>query len=79
MGNLQMVFDSSVKREILELFDKEVNEYGMVVEKGRPDEVVRGIDGVELSLREFGGVINGSELFLNSNVASLMKLAKKRR
>lgn len=78
MGNLQMVFDSSVKREILELFDKGVNEYGMIIEKDRPDEVVRSIDGIELSLREFGGVINGSELFVNSNIASMMKLVKGR-
>ena len=77
MANFSMVFDDSVKEEVLELFGKKVKD-GMVVEGDNPDEVVRGIDGLELSLREFGGVIHGSELFINSNIASLMKLAKKR-
>ncbi len=74
---VELVFDKAVKKEILELLDKKVNDDNLIVEKGHPEQKVLTFDGEELSLEEFGGIQKGSEVFIKDNLISLMKLSKR--
>jgi len=72
----KIFFDNSAKAFILELLDKEVNEEGAVVEKGNPEQKVITSDGNELFFEDFGGIKNGSEIFIEDNTVSLFRLSK---
>ncbi|MBI4981238.1 hypothetical protein HZC30_06835 [Candidatus Woesearchaeota archaeon] len=66
-----------MKREILDVLDKTVNEDNVIIEKGNPNQKVLTFDGEELTLEEFGGIQKGSEVFIKNDLISLMRLSKK--
>jgi len=70
-------FEKSLSKEILEIFDKEVNEEGLIVEKSDPSQKVLSPEGDEISSEEFAGITKGSEVFIKSDLASLMNFSKK--
>ncbi len=72
-----ITFDGSMKREILDIFDKTVNVDNVIIEKGNPHQKVLTFDGEELTLEEFGGIQKGSEVFIKNDLISLMRLSKK--
>ena len=74
--NILLTFDSSLKREVLGFFDKEVNDDGLIVERLNPEQLVLSSDGQEVKLEEFGGVKKGSEVFIKNDLVSLMRLSK---
>lgn len=76
MGTKQ-VFSKEVKKEILELLDKDVDEKGIIIEKDKPEQKVLTIEGEEISFEKFGGVRKGSEVFIKDNLVSLIKLSKR--
>jgi len=73
----RITFDQKARKDVLELLDKAVNEEGLIVEKSNPSQKVLTFDGEEISLKEFGGVQKGSEVFIKDNVVSLIKLSKR--
>jgi hypothetical protein len=77
MKEYSLTFSKSVKKEILEAFNKTVDKEGMIVEKDNLQQKVLSSDGQELSLNEFGGIKKGSEVYINNNIVSLIKLTKK--
>ena len=74
---MKITFDKAIKKDILLLLDKVVNEDDSVVEKDNPNQKVLAFDGQELTLEEFGGVQKGSEVFIKQDLVSLMRLSKK--
>ena len=73
---IRLTFDESAKREILGFFNKDVNDDDLIVEKDNPQQKVLSIEGDEVSLKEFGGIKKGSELFIKNDLLSLMRLSK---
>ncbi|MCL4326601.1 MAG: hypothetical protein M1481_07310 [Candidatus Thermoplasmatota archaeon] len=71
-----MSFDESAREYILTLFNKKIVD-GKVFEKDS-DEVVMSFEGNQLSVDEFGGVKKGSEIFIEDNIVSLIKLKSKK-
>jgi hypothetical protein len=69
-----ITFDSSAKNFILQAFNKAVNDEGLIVEKNNPAQKVLSPDGQEISVKEFAGVKRGSEIFIKSDLLSLLKL-----
>ena len=78
MERCDITFDKSVRKEILALLNKTVNEDNLIVEKDKPEQKVLTFDGQEISIEEFGGVQKGSEVFIKDDLVSLMRLSKKR-
>lgn len=78
MGRLDglITFEEGAKRDVLDLFGKEVDNEGMLVEKGKSQRVLTK-EGEEISLDEWGGVVKGSEAFVKSDIISLLGVAKK--
>lgn len=71
-----LTFDRSMKKEVLGFFNKQVNKEGIIVEKSNPLQAVMSTDGQEVKVDEFGGIKKGSEVFIKSDLISLMRLSK---
>jgi hypothetical protein len=69
----RVTFDPSAADFVLDLFDKVVANDGYIVEKSRPDQRVLTPSGEEISHEEFAGVRRGSDLFIKSDIASLIE------
>lgn len=68
-----ITFDKSAKEFILDSFDKKINNEGYVIEKKTGNKVIAN-DGQDLLIGQFGGVKKGSEVFIKSDIISVMKL-----
>ncbi len=71
-----ITFDDSAKKDVLDLLDKMVNKEGLIVEKSNPTQKVLTFEGRELHIDNFGGIKKGSEVFIEKNLVSLIKLSK---
>jgi hypothetical protein len=76
MENCVLTFDESMKKEILSIFGKTVDNDGLIVEKDNPSQKVLSEDGQEVNIKEFGGIKKGSEIFIKNDLISLMRLSK---
>ena len=74
MVDYRITFGSSLKKEVLNAFGKDINRDNVIVEKDNPEQIVPAFDGGELTLDDFGGIKKGSELFIRRNFVSLMEL-----
>ncbi|MCX9025429.1 MAG: hypothetical protein OIN85_04960 [Candidatus Methanoperedens sp.] len=72
-----ITFEESAKEEILAIFDKTMDEENFIVEKGDITQKVITPDGEEVTLEEFAGVRKGSEIFIKSNLPSIIDVIDK--
>ncbi|MBS3141654.1 hypothetical protein J4405_05945 [Candidatus Woesearchaeota archaeon] len=72
-----LTFSSSLKKEVLGFFEKEVNQEGIIVERANPSQHVLSVDGQEVKIEEFGGIKKGSEVFIKNDLISLLRLSKR--
>lgn len=75
MGNSQIRFDTNAKQEILELLNKSLDDEGYIVEKDNPAQKVLSSEGEPLKLEDFAGVRRGSEIFIKSDLPSLIDVS----
>ena len=71
-----ITFDESAKKFILSAFNKTKGEDGYIVESNDPTQKVLTPDGSEIKLCQFAGIKKGSEVFIKSDIISLVKLAE---
>jgi hypothetical protein len=69
-----ITFEKEAKLEILAAFNKTVDANGYIVEKENPLQKVLTIDGEELKLEDFAGIRKGSEIFIKSDLVSIINL-----
>lgn len=69
-----ITFDKSAKPFILKAFNKKVNKDGIIVEASNPSQKVLAPDGQEVSIEQFAGIKKGSEVYIKSDLISLLKL-----
>ncbi len=74
-----VIFDKSLSREVLSIFDKTTDDEDFIVEAANPSQKVLTSEGEEILLEEFAGVTKGSELFIKSDITSLIELSKRKR
>ena len=72
---IKVVFDGSVKKQILGIFDKEVDSQGYIREKSTSEEHIVTQSGEEIKLERFAGIRKGSEVFLKSDLPTHIELA----
>lgn len=72
-----ITFDTSLKNEILSCFGKTIDQEGYIVEADNPSERVITPDGEYITLDEFAGIRKGSEIFIKSDLPSLIELMDK--
>ena len=71
-------FDKSLERDMLSAFNKGVDTDGFIVEQDTGQKVVTP-EGDNVHIDEFAGIAPGSEVFIKSDLVSLMKFSKKYR
>lgn len=69
-----ILFDAPIRKFILDTFGKSVNSDGLVVEKNKPKQLVLTPNGEEIDVNQFGGIKKGSEIFIKSDLISLINL-----
>lgn len=67
-----ITFDTSAKDFILSALDKTVNEDGYIVD-AESGKRVPSLDGSYITKDEFAGVIKGSEIYVKSDIVSLIE------
>ncbi len=72
-----LTFDVQAKADLLDLFGKGIDSEGFIVEKGHPEQRVLTPNGEELHIKEWAGVMRGSESFIKGDANTLVELAKK--
>jgi len=72
-----ITFDESSKEDILSFFDKTIDNNQYIVEKGDISKRVITPDGEDITLHEFAGLRKGSEIFIKSDLPSLIYLLDK--
>jgi len=75
MNKKIITYDESLKNEILSIFNKGVDGENFIVEKDTNLRVLTP-EGEEVKLGEFAGISKGSEVFIKSDIRSLIKHAK---
>ncbi len=73
-SNVRLVFDASARDFVLEAFGKSVDSEGYIVEKDNPSQRVVTIDGQEIKKDMFAGVRKGSEIYIKSDIVSLIEM-----
>lgn len=69
-----ITFDKKSTDFILDAFDKAVDQEGYIVEKSGEQRRVLSPDGEEVKKNSFAGIRKGSEIFIKSDLISLIKL-----
>ena len=75
--NSIIIFNVSVKKDILSFFGKTIDENGFLVEKEDIQQKVITQDGEEIKFDNFAGIRKGSEIFIKSDLPSLIDLTDK--
>ena len=74
MVDLKITFSDDVsKRFILEAFDKGVDEQSYIIENSTGERVLAR-NGEEITFEEFAAIRKGSEVFVKSDLPSLIQL-----
>ena len=71
---IDLTFDESARDFVLEAFDKKVDKTGYIVEKSNPAQRVPTPDGQDISIEKFAGIRKGSEIYIRSDIVSLIEL-----
>ena len=69
-----ITFDSASKKEILSFFGKTLDDEGYIIESDNPSQRVITPDHEEIKLNEFAGIRKGSEIYIKSDLPSLIML-----
>lgn len=69
-----LTFEDPATDFILDLFDKTVNDDGLIANKSDPEDVVYTPAGITIQRNEFAGIRKGSEIFIRSDIDSVLEL-----
>lgn len=72
-----ITFDDELTPDVLSAFGKSIDKEGLIVETASGIRVPAK-DGGEIGIAEFGGIIKGSEVYLKSDIASLINYVESR-
>lgn len=67
-----IVFDKGAKETILKSLNKSVDEDGYIIDNSNGKKVP-SLDGTYITASEFAGVVKGSELYVKSDIVSLIE------
>jgi len=74
MSNIKLTFDNSSRDFVLDAFEKVIDDNGYVVERKTREKVITP-DGEEILGEEFAGIRKGSEIYIKSDLPSIIQLS----
>jgi len=69
-----ITFDESSRKVILQVFGKDIDEQGYIVDT-KTGQRVLSPDGEEVLAKDFAGIRKGSEIFITKDLPSLLQFA----
>jgi len=69
---MKITFEKGLAERVLVGFNKSVDDSGYIVDNQSGKRVLSP-DGEEIKLSEFAGIVPGSEVFIKSDIVSLIK------
>lgn len=76
---MKIIFDKELSPHILDAFGKYVDKENYIVNRATKRRVLSFSDNEEVHIKEFAGIIPGSEIYLKSDIISLIKYVEKNR
>jgi len=73
MLNLTFSDNIETKKFILEVFNKTIDADGFIIDIQTKKRIIDS-EGQQITIDEFGGIVNGSEIFFKNNIISLVDL-----
>ena len=73
----RITFDASAQEFILKTFDKTTDPEGFIVERAHPIQKVLTQEGEPIKLGELAAITKGSQIFVKSDLISLIELSDK--
>lgn len=75
---IQFTFNNNLKTKkfILGIFGKDIDDEGYIIERVGKKRIL-GFNGQEMTVKEFGGIKNGSEIYVKSDIVSLVRFYEK--
>lgn len=70
----KVTFTRTTQDFVLDAFDKTKDSEGYLVEKSNPSQRVLTKDGEEINENYFAGIRKGSQVYIKSDLVSLMRL-----
>jgi hypothetical protein len=67
-----IVFETGAKEFILKSLNKSVDSDGFIIDNSNHKKVP-SLDGTNFTLEEFAGVVKGSEIYVKSDIVSLIE------
>jgi len=71
---IKIIFEKDASDFILDSFEKSIDEEGYIVEKNDIGQRVLTNNAEEIKIEEFAGIRKGSEIFIKSDLSSLIQL-----
>lgn len=69
--NFQISFHKTLKPQILQAFNKKVDKNSYILDENSKERVLTH-EGEEIQVKEFGGILKGSLIFVKSDLMSLV-------
>ena len=70
-----ITFSKSARKNVLKLFGKTIDNEGYIVEESDKCQRVLTTEGEPVLFRDFAGIRKGSEVFIKSDLPSLISMA----
>lgn len=74
-----IVFEKSAKEFLLTALNKGTDAEGFIVDKTDDDKRVPSLDGTYITADDFAGVVKGSEIYVKSDIVSLIEVSDRLR
>ena len=74
-GTQRLTFNEGASSFILAAFGKEINEYGIIIDRETGEPVLTP-EGEELTKEKFGGIKKGSEIFIKNDLLAAINLSE---
>ena len=74
---MKITFATKLKEKVLDQFGKAVGNENYIVEKKTGNRILSS-EGEDVHLKEFSGIKRGSEIYLKSDIISLIKFVENR-
>lgn len=68
-----IVFEKSAIEFILEALNKGTDSEGFIIDKANNNKRVPSLDGTDIISEDFAGVVKGSEIYIKSDIVSLVE------
>jgi len=72
---IKVIFNKKIKKEVLESFDKKIDDEGFIVENITAESALTN-RGEKIKIEEFAGIKKGSEIFIKNDLVSLIDFVK---